>query len=195
MFPDRVGRIVLDGVVDADHYVAPVWADSIRDADTVFESFPRYCHEAGEGCNLYISGDEVFDIQKRLQGVLDDLKANPITVIEARTKNPVVVSYSDIRMVMFSTLYSPTLAFSTLAFLARLLYEGDQESVGQAIAASAGLDRVGICEDSMSAWLYGAEAQLAIMCSDKRYPVSEAPQTFSRVLTIPAERDASGSRG
>lgn len=24
MFPDRVGRLVLDGVVDADYYVAPI---------------------------------------------------------------------------------------------------------------------------------------------------------------------------
>jgi pimeloyl-ACP methyl ester carboxylesterase len=30
MFPDRVGRVVLDGVVDADHYVAPVWVGSSK---------------------------------------------------------------------------------------------------------------------------------------------------------------------
>lgn len=33
MFPDRVGRVVLDGVVDADLYVSPIWSDSLRDAD------------------------------------------------------------------------------------------------------------------------------------------------------------------
>jgi len=43
MFPDRVGRVVLDGVVDADLYVSPMWSDSIRDADAskslLFEKF------------------------------------------------------------------------------------------------------------------------------------------------------------
>jgi len=33
MFPDRVGRVILDGVVDADLYVSPIWSDSVRDAD------------------------------------------------------------------------------------------------------------------------------------------------------------------
>ena len=27
MFPDRVGRLMLDGVVDADLYETPVWAE------------------------------------------------------------------------------------------------------------------------------------------------------------------------
>lgn len=56
MFPDRVGRVVLDGVVDADQYVAPVWMDSIRDTDTIFNAFPRYCHEAKDLCALYRPG-------------------------------------------------------------------------------------------------------------------------------------------
>ncbi|KAG9248958.1 hypothetical protein BJ878DRAFT_237864 [Calycina marina] len=30
MFPDRVGRDVLGGVVDADFYASPIWSDIIQ---------------------------------------------------------------------------------------------------------------------------------------------------------------------
>ena len=111
MFPDRVGRVILDGVVDADHYVAPVWADSIRDSDTIFDSFFEYCHQAEEKCALYRQGDEIRDIKSRLQGVQDSIKDNPITIIEQQTKTPIIVKFGDLKLLLFSALYSPTRAF------------------------------------------------------------------------------------
>jgi hypothetical protein len=113
MFPDRVGRVILDGVVDADHYVAPVWQDSIRDADAIFNSFPRYCHEAKEVCLLWREGDKLSDLEARFFGVLEDLKQNPIIVSDPNSKTPVIITYSDVKSVVFLILYSPILGFST----------------------------------------------------------------------------------
>ena len=70
MFPDRVGRLILDGVgqyssysletftkfvllVDADGFVGPLWTESSWDTNKVFDSFATYCHKAGKRCHLY----------------------------------------------------------------------------------------------------------------------------------------------
>ena len=53
MFPDKVGRVILDGVVDADHYVGPTWVDSLIDTDAIWDQFFVGCHEAGPSCKLF----------------------------------------------------------------------------------------------------------------------------------------------
>jgi hypothetical protein len=42
MFPDRVGRMVLDGVMDAVTARDPIFSENIRDADTVHDLFFNY---------------------------------------------------------------------------------------------------------------------------------------------------------
>ncbi|KAF4629973.1 hypothetical protein G7Y89_g8169 [Cudoniella acicularis] len=122
MFPDRVGRVVLDGVVDADHYVAPVWSRSIEDSDAVWNSFYSYCHEAGEKCAIYRKGDTVTDIQERFDGFIDGFKKNPVTLVEPNSNMPVVVTPSKFRAIFFSTLYSPTQLYPMIATLFDLIY-------------------------------------------------------------------------
>lgn len=47
MFPDRIGRVVLDGVVDPDDYVTGAWLTSNQDTDVTFLTFFLSCFEAG----------------------------------------------------------------------------------------------------------------------------------------------------
>jgi hypothetical protein len=161
--------MVLDGVVDADHYVAPVWADSIRDADTIYNSFARYCHEAKHGCALYKDGDAVADIHNRLEGFQKRLRENPITAVHPIGRSPFVFHESDLRMLIFSILYSPQQAFPALAMIVDLLDRGIYS-----VLAGLGLhlDTEVICRLPMPYYLYPTDASNAIMCSDKRYPVS-----------------------
>lgn len=173
MFPDRVGRVVLDGVVDANHYVAPVWTESIQDADTIFLSFGRYCYEAESKCALYRPGDKAKDIQKRLEDVMEDLENNPIMSIDPVTKSPVVIGNSDFRMLIFSILYSPTYGFPTVAFCSNLIYIGQGELLGQLLSPAYVQDLKPVCSSSLPFWMFPNEAQVAIMCSDKRYPFNE----------------------
>ena len=178
MFPGRVGRVVLDGVVDADHYVAPVWADSIMDSDTISESFNEYCHQAKEKCAVYRQGDEVRDIRDRIQGVQEKIKENPITFIEPNTKMPVILEYALLKSLQFMTLYSPTGLFPLLAQVIDTLYREDIEQLRSILFVGGGPDLHGICAPPLPAWLYPNEAQGTIMCSDKRYPVSFLPVCY-----------------
>jgi hypothetical protein len=151
--------MVLDGVVDADHYVAPVWADSIRDADIIYNSFARYCHEAKHDCALYKDGDAVADIHNRLEGFQKRLIA----------RSPFVFHESQLRMLIFSILYSPQRAFPALAMIVDLLDRG-MYSVLAGLGLHLGIGD--ICRPPMPYYLYPTDASNAIMCSDKRYPVS-----------------------
>lgn len=173
MFPDRVGRVVLDGVVDADHYVAPVWMDSIQDADAIFNSFPRYCHEGQAMCPLYRAGDEVEDVEKRFYGAVNKLKESPLSIADSRSKTPVVVTYSDIRRQIFPILYSPTYGFFFLGMFLDFLEKENWEFIAMLYSLPFVFEIWPICKPPLRAWMYPNEANLAIMCSDKRYPLNE----------------------
>lgn len=48
MFPGRVGRMVLDGVFNANDYATgPGWVASLVDADKIYHSFFEGCYNAG----------------------------------------------------------------------------------------------------------------------------------------------------
>jgi hypothetical protein len=72
-------------------------------------------------------------------------------------------------MLIFSILYSPQQAFPALAMIVDLLDRGIYS-----VLAGLGLhlDTEVICRPPMPYYLYPTDASNAIMCSDKRYPVS-----------------------
>lgn len=169
MFPDRIGRVVLDGVVDADHYVGPVWKGSLRDTDAVSNSFFQYCHQATGKCALWREGDSTKDIENRFQEIMTNVRNNPITLIDPNYKAPVIITYEDLRMLTFTILYSPTSNFQILAMVADLLYRGSYDILEQIFRF--GLDITPFCGSPLPEMSYPNEAQNAIMCSDKRYVV------------------------
>lgn len=179
MFPDRVGRVVLDGVVDADHYVGPVWKGSLRDTDAVFNSFSKYCHQAAGKCALWREGDSAEDVENRFQEIMTKVKENPITLIDPNFKAPVIITYEDLRMLTFTILYSPTSTFHILAMVADLLYRGSYDILEQIFKFR--LDIQPFCGSPLPAMSYPNEAQNAIMCSDKRYVVSSPTPPLCKI--------------
>lgn len=177
MFPDRVGRLVLDGVVDADHYVAPIWKESQRDADKVWSSFFKYCHEAKSSCQFYKPNDEITDIEERFESVMENLKENPISLVMKDTLTPFILTYSDIKFVVFMALYAPMQGFRSLAALLVIL-ERNLGDWFEFDTTPPSYDLKPVCEHSQPRWSYADDAQRAIMCSDKRYPVSKLSETF-----------------
>ena len=172
MFPDRVGRVVLDGVVDADHYVGPVWKGSLRDTDDVYHSFSKYCHQAESKCALWRFNDTISNIEERLESVFTSLKENPLSIIDTQSRLPMIVNYSDLRLLLFVTLYSPTQSFNGIAMVVDLLYRGIDSILSQIFAWPSALELPAYCGPPISSQYYANEAQPAIMCSDKRYVVS-----------------------
>jgi hypothetical protein len=165
-------------VVDADHYVAPVWEGSLRDTDAVYNSFAKYCHLAEEKCAMWRPNDTVKDIDDRLENIFTNLKQSPISFVDPNSKMPVIITYSDIRFLIFRTLYSPTGTFDAIAQILDLLDRGLDSILSTIFVWPAAAELPAFCRPPPSASSsYGSEAQYAIICSDKRYTVSQPIST------------------
>jgi alpha/beta hydrolase fold len=97
MFPDRVKRMVLDGVVDATDYTAQGWTTNLQDTDKVMQAFYKYCFDAAYRCPLYDrAGPEA--IERRMIGFLKHVQQNPVVAVDdSGSLPPNIITYSDIR--------------------------------------------------------------------------------------------------
>ncbi|KAF3392593.1 Tripeptidyl aminopeptidase [Penicillium rolfsii] len=115
LYPDRVSRAVLDGVVNMDRYYEGRGPNVVIDADAIFDRFGKYCHEAGpEGCPLYAEGgsDTINDAYWAIE---DQLLNSSIPVMASATRGPEVVTWTDLKSILRVAVYQPLLAFHTLA--------------------------------------------------------------------------------
>lgn len=113
MYPDRIHRLVLDGVVDAVDYTANLWYDNLEDTDKAIDLFYHHCARVGQtGCPLADENSTAQDIEKKVAEILQTLYHNPLPRLGP---NPDVVLYSDVRMAVLTSLYSPLLQFPILA--------------------------------------------------------------------------------
>jgi hypothetical protein len=141
MFPDKVGRLVNDGIlckllvitaltflgnVDAIEFSFGNGTHFVMDTDKVMESFYHFCHLAGPtDCAFYSETPEL--IEARLNNLLQRLKTNPVIVPAPNSsgKRPQIVKYSSARRMIASALYRPLLLFPTLAVALSELELGD----------------------------------------------------------------------
>ncbi|PIL25655.1 hypothetical protein GSI_11405 [Ganoderma sinense ZZ0214-1] len=106
MFPERVGKVILDGVVDpitfATKQISLSGGNIITDADKVYEGFVTGCALSGsQGCPIASNASSVEEVDKNIQSLLQ-------AAHDAARKDPsVAVSSSDIRSLFLSQMYSP----------------------------------------------------------------------------------------
>lgn len=167
MFPDKVGRIVLDGVVDADLYVNPVWERSLIDADAIWDKFFVSCAEAGALCDFYRAGDGPEDLRARFREILSSLEAQPAVVLLPDTNLPALVTASDVKKsIFFGGLYAPIVGFPLVAELLDRILRGRLGG----IAKGAGM--VSLC-GNLTLAVWPDDSMTAIACSDKRHKLNE----------------------
>jgi hypothetical protein len=76
VYPDRVGRVVLDGVVDPVYWAQRpahlTWGASIVDADEALEGFALACAQSGPtGCALATQTSTQASILAQIRALLD----------------------------------------------------------------------------------------------------------------------------
>ncbi|KAI0120109.1 Alpha/Beta hydrolase protein [Nemania sp. FL0031] len=167
MFPDKVGRVVLDGVVHADRYVSPMWERSLVDADAIWDKFFVYCAETGALCKFYRDGDGTEDIKKRFNEILSLLEEEPATVLLPDTNFPALVTASDLKKsVFFGGLYSPLVGFPVIADLLDHITSGRLNEIAQ------GQPMVSLC-GNLTLPVWPDDAMRGIACGDKRHKYNE----------------------
>ncbi|CAE6452473.1 unnamed protein product [Rhizoctonia solani] len=114
MFPDRVGRVVLDGVLDPEYYANrpahEMWSIKPESTDEAFTGFVTACAAAGpSGCALATQNSTADSIRKQLSDVIDaayDYKREVGPNAE--------ISSAGIRMLLYKGMYTP-IEWPTLA--------------------------------------------------------------------------------
>jgi pimeloyl-ACP methyl ester carboxylesterase len=140
LFPNRIGRMILDGVVDADDYYMGKW-QSIADADKAVESFFTYCYSAGaSNCAFWANSSQA--IKTRYNAVIDNLKKRPALVATpGYTDFPTIFRFRDYQTILLQAVYTPDSAFPQLAAGLVALESGHAELI-------ANITGTGIRQDS-----------------------------------------------
>lgn len=186
MFPDRVERLIVDGVCDTEDYYQglpflPIlyycvshliaqWSNNLRDTNASMDLFYSACAEAGPAaCALYEPTAEA--VKTRMEKIFASIKAQPIALLSSSNGTSAsdygILDYRTVRGLVFLYLYSPY-SFPAPA-LARALAHIEQRD-GKPIFdfASAIIQGVNFkcdCGTKQSPFFF-PEALLAVACSD-----------------------------
>ena len=126
MFPDKIHRLVVDGVVDAYDYRQTLWFDNLVDTEKDLGLFYYHCARVGyPTCAIANETGETTEagVKARFVNITQSLLHNPLPVIQRGS--PEVITYSDIKNLVFAALYSPVQAFP---FVANMLGEIEKGS-------------------------------------------------------------------
>ncbi|RPD54765.1 alpha/beta-hydrolase [Lentinus tigrinus ALCF2SS1-7] len=111
IYPDKVKRLIVDGVYDAENYKAALWNTNIVDVDRVVDALFDFCHQAGPSkCALYDSSPE--KIRQRFFRVLEDVKTNPVSVPLAEP--PLVITHKALLSQFFYATYKPLTMYGSV---------------------------------------------------------------------------------
>lgn len=142
MFPDRIGRMILDGALDADQYYDNDWRDNVDQMDEAMERFSSLCHSAGpETCSFWEPTPA--DITAKMDGIIHQLQNHPVPVTAVQSRGlPTLVTYSDLKALFVNTIYTPLASFPVMADILHQLEHGD-------VSALAGMfDQLGTTSDA-----------------------------------------------
>ncbi|RPD59757.1 alpha/beta-hydrolase [Lentinus tigrinus ALCF2SS1-6] len=162
MFPDRVGHVILDGVVNildtAQKQSFLSWGDKIHDADKVFQGFTTACALAGPSvCNVTSEGWSGTDVMHLFDSMIDAAHA-------AEVKNGwVPVPSNSLRSALFTVMYEPVLWQSYAGEFARLFKTVQTEwapPTNTSIQSRSKSRRQSVPQDGVSF------AEAAIYCAD-----------------------------
>lgn len=151
LFPDHIGRFILDGVVDVETYYKNR-VSGLSQSDEAVSSFAKACLSAGQDkCAFYSATAD--DILKRMRDVVEDVRKDPVPVADPTISPvPILVTYEDLVFMLFALRYSPVQGFPLLAQIFAELEQRNGSSLARAIQAQppTGVDYGGLipCMDS-----------------------------------------------
>ncbi|KAF2647399.1 hypothetical protein K491DRAFT_784747 [Lophiostoma macrostomum CBS 122681] len=131
IYPNRIGRAVLDSFVDGDDWFRGDWLTIGVDAGKAIDRFCTLCYQAGkENCAIWAESPSA--IETRIQKVIDNVREDPIPVVDKRVGYPQIVKIEQLNFFLVPLLASQ-LTFPDLATGLRLL----ESRNGTAIANDA----------------------------------------------------------
>ncbi|KAF2437232.1 hypothetical protein P171DRAFT_506519 [Karstenula rhodostoma CBS 690.94] len=203
LYPDRVGKFLIDAVVDGDDYYHGNWSQNLLQADASVEEFFKTCAQAGPLCAFYRNGSTASDIKDRFDAILADLEENSIPVSDSLfLQFPTVVTHIDLRGFIMIAVYNPPVYFPILAAVADGL---EQRNGSQCNYSPGAFDtllpkEVIACNDNHKSFNSSEKALVALFAEQKKlstylgdtWPVAVVPQCRLLDITPPKSQLFSG---
>ncbi|KAF7304004.1 Alpha beta hydrolase fold family [Mycena indigotica] len=129
LFPDKIERMILDGVLDADGWYQANLTIQASATDATLDSFFTSCAAAGPSlCPFSPSTSSTAqDLSNRLTTLTNTILAQPVPVITPGGYG--LVDYSRLRQTLFQALYAPYVFFPPLAQALADLEKGNGTSL------------------------------------------------------------------
>jgi len=142
LFPDRIGGMVLDGVMDADDYYAGGSRIDQVDTNKAADTFFSYCFEAGpDHCPFYGNASGPEKIKQRFKELPTQLGEHPIVVSDPEvTSRPRLVGSEDVKSLFVQSLYNALETFPSFATTLMELEQRDATSLFRS-SGGAGVER------------------------------------------------------
>ncbi len=162
LFPDRIGRMVLDGVVDANAWWSvKTAAGSLEDADLVLEEIHQQCSDAGkERCPLWAPGGPTA-IKERLLEANRRIKEAPLEVPGLGQ-----LTYPLWARSMFLLSYAPSIFAKTMTALAAQVLSGVPGEEVRSVTTVSMWEPEPPLVDPNTGLVNGAEGLMMISCGD-----------------------------
>ncbi|KAJ7174478.1 Alpha/Beta hydrolase protein [Mycena filopes] len=171
MFPDNVGRLIIDGVVDSENYFAVEWSNNLLDTDKAWTHFLTGCVAAGPaGCAFFAPTAAL--LQAKVDALYASLRPIPVRTDIAFG----VVDYSMLRRTIFTALYSPYAKFPPLAQALADLALGNATALFKMSSEAPGFECA--CDPGEYRFEGVTEAGTAVFCNDGR----RIPRDFEGVV-------------
>ncbi|KAJ4377976.1 hypothetical protein N0V83_000806 [Neocucurbitaria cava] len=117
LYPDRVGRIIVDSNVNSEDYYNGVTINSVETTDDDLGWFFGLCAEAGpQKCPFATSNSSSSDLKARFDALLVDLVEAPPIVSDLQASIPQIITKKRVLSTVFQILYNPATEYPLLAY-------------------------------------------------------------------------------
>ena len=130
MYPERIGRFVLDGVANITDYYTGAWKGAFHSDEDINANFTAACVQAGPStCPManWVSNlsqsDQSMNLLTELENHLEYLKSNPVTGLFDNAQTPILVTWSDAMRNLLTLYYNGWAGYRVAS---RVLYELSQ---------------------------------------------------------------------
>ncbi|KAK5708623.1 hypothetical protein LTR17_020513 [Elasticomyces elasticus] len=158
MFPDRMDKLLFDGVVNPTEYWAGPTYQAILDTDATLSAFFAGCIESPSLCPLAQISDSAIELEHRLASLLQTLKYSPLVLGPNNPDN--IVTYAAVKAAIVGAMYFPS-TWSSLSYQLFALLTANATAYATAPAPPDPFP------PSLFPNLSGPEVQDGIACADR----------------------------
>ena len=145
LYPNRLGRIILDGNVHGVQHYQGFKPSSVLDTDKTFDFFFKYCYEAGPSlCALARNASCPEDVEERYRNILEKLGAEPYITPNSTD----IYTRNEAASTSFRLSYSPKLGFYSIARQMANLGAGDLSELREISDVISTISRDGLMPDA-----------------------------------------------